>query len=121
MPTERHRARRFALTAAAAALSLGALGVAESGAQTAGAAAKANVVIKGSSTYRFSPKTFKVRHGHRVTWRWNSNEPHNVTFHKLHKHSKTGDSGSFKLRFAKRGTYRYECTIHGFTGKIVVK
>jgi plastocyanin len=44
-----------------------------------------------------------------------------VTFRTLHKHSKTRISGTYRLRFTKRGTYRYLCTIHDFTGKIVVK
>jgi plastocyanin len=85
--------------------------------------AKNTVVIKGASatTYRFSPKTLKAKHGTRVKWSWKSNAPHNVTFTKLHKHSKTRAHGTYALRFAKAGTYRYKCTIHGFTGKVVVK
>jgi plastocyanin len=85
--------------------------------------AKNTVVIKGASTakYRFSPKTLKIKHGKRVKWSWNSNAPHNITFRKLHRHSKTVQHGSYKRTFTKPGTYRYLCTIHGFTGKIVVK
>ena len=83
--------------------------------------AGAKVVIKGTSSYRFSPRTLKVRSGRSVKWSWHSNAPHNVVFRKLHKRSKTGNSGNFKLRFSKRGSFRYVCTVHGFTGKIVVK
>jgi plastocyanin len=85
--------------------------------------AKNTVVIKGASDakYRFSPKTLKIKHGKRVKWRWNSNAPHNITFKKLHRHSKTLEQGSYRRKFGKAGTYRYLCTVHGFTGKIVVK
>ncbi len=85
--------------------------------------AKNTVVIKGASSakYRFSPKTLKIKHGKRVKWSWNSNAPHNVTFTKLHRHSKTLQHGSYRRKFSKPGTYRYLCTVHGFTGKIVVK
>jgi plastocyanin len=84
---------------------------------------KSTVVIKGTSisNYRFSPRTLKIKHGQRVKWSWKSNAPHNVTFRKLHKHSKTVQHSTYRLRFAKRGTYRYLCTVHGFTGKVVVK
>jgi plastocyanin len=85
--------------------------------------AKNTVVIRGASDakYRFSPKTLKIKHGKRVKWSWSSNAPHNITFKKLHKHSKTVQHGSYKRKFSKPGTYRYLCTVHGFTGKIVVK
>lgn len=85
--------------------------------------AKNTVVIKGASDakYRFSPKTLKIKHGKRVKWSWSSNAPHNITFKKLHKHSKTVEEGRYKRKFSKPGTYRYICTVHGFKGKIVVK
>ena len=28
---------------------------------------------------------------------------------------------SYKLTFKKKGTFSYMCTVHGFTGKVVVK
>lgn len=81
-----------------------------------------SVGITGTSTsdYSFQPRTFKVKAGTRVTWAWQSNAPHNVTFTKLGKQSQTGQTGSFKLRFKNAGTFRYFCSVHGFTGKIVV-
>ncbi len=82
-----------------------------------------SVGIKGSSlgTYAFKPKKLTVNKGATVNWSWKSNAPHNVTFRKLGKHSKTGAKGSYRLKFKHRGTFRYVCTVHGFTGKIVVK
>lgn len=84
---------------------------------------KHKVTIQGTSlsTYKFHPRTLKVKKGSTVNWSWDSNAPHNVTFSGLGKHSATGSSGSYKLKFTKRGTFKYLCTIHHFTGKIVVK
>jgi plastocyanin len=89
---------------------------------TTPAPGKNTVVIKGSDgTYRFSPKTLNVAKGKRVRWSWRSDSDHNVTFRTLNKHSKTREQGSYALTFRTRGTYRYLCTVHGFTGKIVVR
>jgi plastocyanin len=81
------------------------------------------VVIEGTSTvdYRFRPRTLRVRRGKRVRWTWNSNAPHNVVFRKLRKRSRTAPQGSFALRFRRRGTHRYLCTVHDFGGKVVVR
>jgi len=62
-----------------------------------------------------------IKKGQSVTWSWNSDAPHNVTFGKK-KHSKTAMKvKSYKLTFKKKGTFSYMCTVHGFTGKVVVK
>lgn len=84
---------------------------------------KNTVVIKGTSSanYRFSPRTLRVRRGKRVRWSWNSNAPHNVVFRRLHKRSRTARQGRFRLRFGRRGSYRYLCTVHDFRGKVVVR
>jgi plastocyanin len=80
------------------------------------------VTIKGSSgSYRFSPSSLHAKKGATVHWSWSSDAPHNVTFSKLHKHSSTTSKGSYKLSFSKSGSYSYRCTIHGFTGTIVVR
>jgi plastocyanin len=86
------------------------------------AAANPSVGITGdsSSTYAFAPKTVEVGKGAKVHWSWDSNAPHNVTFKKLGEASSTTASGSFKLKFKQAGTYKYECTIHDFKGKVVV-
>lgn len=86
-------------------------------------AGKNTIVIKGTSSanYRFSPRRLTVRRGKRVTWRWNSNAPHNVVFRRLRKRSRTASEGRFKLPFRRRGTYRYLCTVHEFGGKVVVR
>ncbi len=89
---------------------------------TTPAPAQNTVVIKGSNgAYRFSPRTLKVAKRTRVKWSWKSDSDHNVTFRQLHRHSKTGEQGSYALTFRTPGTYRYVCTVHGFTAKIAVK
>ena len=81
------------------------------------------VVIKGTSVedFRFSPRTLRVRRGRLVRWSWNGDAPHNVAFRRLRKRSRTASEGRFRLRFGRRGTHRYLCTVHGFRGKIVVR
>jgi plastocyanin len=81
------------------------------------------VTITGTTTsdYAFMPRTTRIKKGKKVKWAWSSNAPHNVTFRTLNKHSQTGDTGSFSARFKRAGTYRYFCSVHGFTGKVVVR
>jgi len=81
------------------------------------------VSIEGDSigAYKFSPRKVEIKPRKTVDWEWDSNAPHNVTFTKPDKASKTVAMGSFSLKFKKKGTYRYVCTIHGFGGKVVVK
>lgn len=85
--------------------------------------AKGTVVIKGTSisSYRFSPRTLRIKRGKRARWSWTSNAPHNVVFRRPRKRSKTASQGRFALRFRRRGTYRYVCTVHDFGGKVVVR
>jgi plastocyanin len=75
---------------------------------------------KNDASYAFKPDTLHVGTGSTVHWAWDSNAPHNVTFKKLGEASDTSASGSYKLKFKQAGTYKYQCTVHGFKGKIVV-
>ena len=86
------------------------------------AADKTTVSITGQvlAIYAFDPGTVHVAKGSTVHWNWASNAPHNVTFKKLGEASDTMECGSFKLRFKQAGTFKYQCTIHGFKGKVVV-
>jgi plastocyanin len=91
-------------------------------ASSLGAATGPLVHIRGNSflNYKFAPRKVSVAPGTKVRWRWNSNAPHNVTFQKLGEASDTAASGSFSLKFNTPGTYRYVCTVHGFTGVVTV-
>ena len=90
----------------------------------AGAAPK-KVTIKGSlGIYNFKPKKVTIVKGHKVSWSWNSDSEHNVKFgEKLDgKHSKTATQVSgYTIKFKKTGTFKYRCTVHDFTGKVVVE
>jgi len=103
--------------AAVLAVALGALALPAAG------DAKSKVTITGDAigNYAFSPPKVSVDKGARVRWAWDSNAPHNVTFSKLGEHSATAASGSYKLKFKDKGTFKYHCTIHGFSGKVVVR
>jgi plastocyanin len=109
-----------ALTAVAAiAIPAGALagvGPAANGAHSAGSH---TVVLKN---IRFNPGTLSIRRGESVTWSWRDGSiEHNVTGNGFR--SRTQTHGSFTVRFARSGTYRYRCTIHvseGMKGTIVV-
>lgn len=87
------------------------------------AAKPPTIFINGDSVanYAFAPRTLEINRRETVHWLWDSNVGHNVTFPKLDKNSVTGASETFKLKFKKRGTFKYVCTVHGFRGKIVVK
>jgi plastocyanin len=104
----------LASLAAATALALvptGALG----GAQ----AARTHTVILHE--IRFHPATLNINRGESVKWIWRDQVEHNVTFHSVH--SRTQQSGTYTVRFNRRGTFNYHCTIHfeeGMRGKVIV-
>jgi plastocyanin len=81
---------------------------------------KVSITGDSDSTYAFSPGTVTVKKGGTVHWKWSSNAPHNVTFKKLGQASSDSENGSYKLKFNSSGTFKYECTIHDFKGKVVV-
>jgi plastocyanin len=85
---------------------------------TAHASATTVVTLKDIS---FKPSTVALTRGASVRWLFKDGDtPHNVTF--AHRHSRTQKSGTYTLRFAKAGTYRYHCTIHlGMDGRIIVR
>jgi plastocyanin len=70
----------------------------------------------------FHPATLSIRRGDSVTWLWRDGGiEHNVTSAGFH--SRTQGHGSYTVKFTRRGTFSYRCTIHvalGMRGKIVV-
>src|SRR3954453_14379459 len=83
-------------------------------------AATRTVAVRDSS---FSPGKLTVKAGTKLVWTWKSSLPHNVTVTSRPKKfpSKTQSSGSFTAIPHKKGTYTIECTVHGFTMKLVVR
>jgi plastocyanin len=78
------------------------------------------VVLKGLA---FHPANLAIRRGDSVRWVWRDGGiEHNVTFSGFH--SRTQGQGSYTVKFTRRGTFSYRCTIHvalGMRGKIVVR
>jgi plastocyanin len=87
-----------------------------------GASAAAGHTVTLRET-RFHPANLTIRRGDTVTWRWrDGGTRHNVTFGGFH--SRTQGEGSYGVRFNRRGTFNYHCTIHvleGMRGKVVVR
>ncbi len=86
----------------------------------AGAASTRTVTLKN---IRFHPSSLSIKRGDTVRWVWQDGPiEHNVTGSGFK--SKTMAKGSFSVRFTRKGTFNYRCTIHGkegMTGKIVVR
>jgi plastocyanin len=72
--------------------------------------------------FRFHPATLSVHRGDSVKWVWRDEVEHNVTFHSFHSHTQI--KGTYTVRFNRKGTFNYHCTIHGeegMRGKIIVR
>ena len=88
----------------------------------AGAAGVKRVVLEDID---FSPNTVTIRRGASVRWEWRDRRvSHDVTSRgRLRfRSSETKLSGTHTVRFRRKGTYRYVCTIHpSMLGKVVVR
>jgi len=73
----------------------------------------------------FHPARLVVHRGDRVTWRFLDEEvSHNVTSVAKPRFRSSGSrmTGTYSVRFTRKGTYRYVCTIHAnMRGRIVVR
>jgi len=106
----------------AAALAAGAVAVAALLPATAlgGASAASNHVVT-LKNFHFHPGSLTIRRGDTVTWLWEDQVEHNVTFKGFH--SRNQIHGSYTVRFARSGTFDYRCTFHvseGMIGKVIV-
>jgi plastocyanin len=65
----------------------------------------------------FNPSSVVVQSGSTVTWTWNDNTQHNVTFTSgptpRPADSATQLTGTHTGTFTTVGTYGYHCTLHG--------
>ena len=95
-------------------------------AATSTAPSHATVVIRDVG---FHARTVAVRRGGSVTWEWRDGSAGAAVSHTLTSASglrfRSADArshGRYTVRFAKTGTYAYECTIHvGMTGRVLVR
>jgi plastocyanin len=92
--------------------------------KTTKATATSDVTVKD---FVFAPNSITVKKGTTVTWKFldgDTNTPHNVASRGTprFRSSATKQTGTHKVTFRKRGTYRYVCTIHpNMKGRIVVR
>lgn len=88
-------------------------------AKRAAVAATHTVLLKN---IRYTPATLSIKRGDTVRWLWRDGPTeHNVTGTGFK--SRTQASGSFSVRFTRRGTFNYHCTIHaseGMRGRVIV-
>ena len=73
---------------------------------------------------KFNPSTVNIKAGDTVTWTNDDSVAHDVTGDGFKSGSPGGLQGgdTFEHKFAKAGTFKYECTVHqGMTGEVVVK
>ena len=73
---------------------------------------------------KFNPSTVDVKVGDTVTWTNDDSVGHDVTGDGFKSGSAGGIGGgtTFKHKFDKAGTFKYQCTVHpGMTGEVVVK
>jgi plastocyanin len=115
------RALAGATTAIASLTAASALGLPAGSGQSAAHAARGHTVVL--KNIRFNPGTLNIRRGDTVTWVWRDGSiGHNVTGGGFKSHTMT--HGSFSVRFTRKGTFNYHCSIHwrqGMRGKIVVR
>jgi plastocyanin len=61
---------------------------------------------------QFVNNSVRVLEGGTVTWTWQGNNLHNVTF-QGGQASETQTDGTFEREFPTAGVFRYMCTVHG--------
>ena len=77
--------------------------------------------VSMAKSYRFDPDVIRIKAGDAVTWTNNDNFTHTVKVEGQDDH-KVGRGDSFSIRFPKRGTFDYECTLHShdMRGRVIV-
>ncbi len=75
------------------------------------------VAIRDSA---FSPRTITIPVGDTVTWTNLSGLPHNVMFSSFGSPMYMDRGDQWPHTFSRPGTFSYTCTLHGFSGKVIV-
>lgn len=99
------------------------LALAGAGGPVLGAGHAVRIVDTGTGYYgdsAFSPRSISIRAGDRVTWTNDSITQHNVTFSSFGSPTYMDPGTRYGHTFASPGTYHYTCTLHGFSGTVVV-
>jgi len=91
-------------------------------ATAASSSARKDVVLRDID---FRPAVARVKPGGRVTWTWDDDGVrHNVRSvgRPRFKGAPARGEGTHRVRFRRKGTYRYTCTLHpGMDGRVVVR
>jgi len=96
------------------------LALAGAGGPVLGAGHAVRIVDTGGYNSAFSPRSISIRAGDRVTWTNDSFTQHNVTFSSFGSPTYMDPGTRYGHTFASPGTYHYTCTLHGFSGTVVV-
>ena len=86
--------------------------------------AKARVLVKDNY---FQPRSTEIVEGGRVSWKWRSENRHNVRFTKVpkgasRKGARARKAGRWKRTFRRPGVYRYHCRLWaGMRGTVNVR
>jgi plastocyanin len=112
MPVAVRRAAALAAVSGTVVAPAAAVGV------TAHASSVHVIVLKHMA---FSPRAITVHKSDSVEFIWEDGSiPHNVTGSAFHSSTKT--KGTYTVKFTRKGTYAFRCTIHaGMTGTVTVK
>lgn len=110
----------FVRAALAGLLAAGALG------GTADAVAVRSAKTVTLKNIAFNREVTTIKAGQRVTWKWQDGPYVEHNIHSVGKPRFAGSSaksaGTYTVRFTRKGTYRYTCTLHpGMNGRILVK
>lgn len=83
-------------------------------------AASATVVVKNMA---FTPQRVTIKAGQSVAWKFDDGDiRHDVTADDKSFASKAAIGGHYTHKFAKAGTYKYDCSLHpSMRGTVVVK
>jgi plastocyanin len=88
-------------------------------------AAVARTVDVSIEDIDYSERSVSIKRGDRVRWTWRDGRtPHDVksTGSPRFRSSALKETGTHVVRFTRRGTYRYVCSIHlNMRGRVVVR
>jgi len=105
----------------AAVAAIPAVAASGSGSPDATASATKSVTLKNIA---FKPATVRIKRNDTVLWRWaDGSIRHDVRSlgSRRFKSSRLKTSGTHRVRFSRRGTFRYDCSVHpNMKGKVVV-
>ncbi len=113
------RVRRWWISIATLGLLCGAL-IGPLSAPTLGAGHAVRIVDTGGFDFAFAPRSISVPVGTRISWTNASVTQHNVTFASFGSTTYMEPGTRYTHTFGTPGTFHYTCTLHGFSGTVLV-